>query len=77
MYPHTGDDHIRMTVFLTPEHISAFRETIYSHFRADPRQLPWRGTGDPYRILVSEVMLQQTQAHRIGKDWESTMKALR
>ncbi|MCS6970233.1 MAG: A/G-specific adenine glycosylase [Planctomycetota bacterium] len=30
------------------------------------RPLPWRGTRDPYRILVSEVMLQQTQAARVA-----------
>ncbi|MDH3253081.1 MAG: A/G-specific adenine glycosylase [Ignavibacteria bacterium] len=29
------------------------------------RRLPWRNTSDPYRILVSEVMLQQTQVHRV------------
>src|SRR4051812_36474271 len=29
------------------------------------RRLPWRETRDPYRILVSEVMLQQTQAERV------------
>ncbi len=29
------------------------------------RPLPWRGERDPYRVLVSEVMLQQTQAHRV------------
>src|SRR2546430_7899562 len=29
------------------------------------RDLPWRGTRDPYAILVSEVMLQQTQAARV------------
>ena len=30
------------------------------------RDLPWRGTSDPYAILVSEVMLQQTQASRVA-----------
>lgn len=29
------------------------------------RELPWRGTDDPYRVMVSEVMLQQTQAARV------------
>jgi len=34
------------------------------------RDLPWRGTRDPYAILVSEVMLQQTQAARVVPRWE-------
>jgi A/G-specific adenine glycosylase len=34
----------------------------YERFRRD---LPWRSTRDPYRILVSEIMLQQTQAERV------------
>ena len=34
-------------------------------FRANGRDLPWRQTRDPYRILVSELMLQQTQVSRV------------
>lgn len=34
-------------------------------FQAHGRQLPWRETNDPYAILVSEVMLQQTQVERV------------
>ncbi len=34
-------------------------------FRANGRDLPWRRTRDPYRILVSELMLQQTQVSRV------------
>jgi A/G-specific adenine glycosylase len=37
------------------------------------RDLPWRGTRDPYAILVSEVMLQQTQAARVVPRWEEWM----
>lgn len=33
------------------------------------RDLPWRATRDPWRILVAEVMLQQTQAHRVIPKW--------
>jgi A/G-specific adenine glycosylase len=35
--------------------------TLLAWFRAQGRDLPWRHTRDPYAILVSEVMLQQTQ----------------
>ncbi len=39
-----------------------FAESLTAWYRQDHRQLPWRETSDPYRIWVSEVMLQQTQA---------------
>jgi A/G-specific adenine glycosylase len=38
-------------------------------FRAHGRDLPWRKTRDPYAILVSEVMLQQTQVERVVPRW--------
>ena len=44
-------------------------ETVHNEvlawFRRNPRDLPWRETHDPYAILVSEVMLQQTQVTRV------------
>ena len=45
--------------------ISAFRRRVLSYYRAHRRDFPWRRTHDPYRILVSEVMLQQTQVERV------------
>lgn len=45
--------------------IEAVREHLLSWFEANRRDLPWRHTRDPYRILVSEVMLQQTQVDRV------------
>ncbi len=43
-----------------------FQKEIYSYYKVNKRdQLPWRQTKDPYRILVSEVMLQQTQVSRV------------
>src|SRR6476661_3674418 len=38
-----------------------FRMAMVTWFRRQGRQLPWRETADPYAILVSELMLQQTQ----------------
>ena len=40
---------------------AAIRRALLAWFRAYARVLPWRGTGDPYAVWVSEVMLQQTQ----------------
>lgn len=42
--------------------MKTLRRTVYRHFLKHGRKFPWRETRDPYRILVSEVMLQQTQA---------------
>src|SRR3989344_904950 len=38
---------------------------VKEHYRTSRRDLPWRRTRDPYRVLVSEVMLQQTQVERV------------
>ena len=38
---------------------------LLAHYRRTARDLPWRRTQDPYEVLVSEVMLQQTQAARV------------
>jgi A/G-specific adenine glycosylase len=45
--------------------IRAFRAKVRAHYRVNARAMPWRETRDPYRILVSEVMLQQTQVDRV------------
>jgi A/G-specific adenine glycosylase len=42
-----------------------FGTALRRWFRANGRDLPWRKTRDPYRILVSELMLQQTQVSRV------------
>ncbi|MBU6370573.1 MAG: A/G-specific adenine glycosylase [Patescibacteria group bacterium] len=51
---------------------SRFRKLILDFYeKYGRRHLPWRHTRDPYHILVSEIMLQQTQVERvIGKYWE-------
>ena len=45
-------------------------ERLLAWFRAHGRELPWRRTRDPYAILVSEVMAQQTQVDRVVPRWE-------
>ena len=42
-----------------------FRRRLLDWYRRNGRDLPWRRTRDPYSILVSEVMLQQTQVDRV------------
>lgn len=46
--------------------LALFRRTVWAHYRSYGRHdLLWRKTTDPYKILVSEVMLQQTQVDRV------------
>ena len=42
-----------------------FRRRLLVWYRRHGRDLPWRKTSDPYHILVSEIMLQQTQVDRV------------
>jgi A/G-specific adenine glycosylase len=45
--------------------VRAFQKKIREYYRAHGRALPWRNTQNVYRILVSEIMLQQTQVARV------------
>ncbi len=47
-----------------------FRRLIYHHYETLGRDFPWRNTDNPYHILVSEVMLQQTQTQRVTEKYE-------
>ncbi len=53
-----------------PEDLEAVREALISWYEDDHRAFPWRRTDDPYAILVSEVMSQQTQLGRVVEAWE-------
>ncbi len=55
--------------------IAAFRAAVWKHYKAHGRHdLPWRKTRNPYRILVSEIMLQQTQVPRVIDKYKSFLK---
>jgi A/G-specific adenine glycosylase len=45
--------------------LRAFQHRLLAWYRRHHRKLPWRETRDPYKILVSEIMLQQTQVDRV------------
>jgi len=49
--------------------IERFRAAVYDHYERHGRDFPWRRTTDPYCILVSEVMLQQTQTKRVAQKY--------
>jgi A/G-specific adenine glycosylase len=49
--------------------VAGVRAALLDWYEANGRALPWRETADPYAILVSEVMLQQTQVERVIPRW--------
>ncbi len=53
----------------------ALRADLLAWYGVSGRDLPWRRTGDPYAILVSEVMLQQTQVDRVARAWPAFLAA--
>lgn len=59
-----GKEAASSTRIAHPSTIRAFRRRLVGWYRQHGRDLPWRRTRDPYAILVSEVMLQQTQVSR-------------
>jgi len=52
-----------------------FRKTVYDFYKANYRPMAWRDTRDPYRIIVSEVMLQQTQVSRVVEKYPQFIKS--
>jgi A/G-specific adenine glycosylase len=66
---------VRATKILSAAEVRAFREKIYNYYRKRGRHLPWRKTHNPYHILVSEVMLQQTQVERVIEKYAEFIKS--
>ncbi len=59
---------------LTTRQIASFQKKIFTWWKTNRRDLPWRHTYDPYKILVSEVMLQQTQVSRVLPKYAEFLK---
>ncbi len=55
--------------------IREFRTLIRDFYRRHKRKMPWRNTRDPYRIVVSEIMLQQTQVSRVMEKYPAFIAA--
>jgi len=53
------------SIFITREKMKTFKETIHAYYALNKRPFPWRDTENPYHVLVSEIMLQQTQTYRV------------
>ena len=59
---------------LSKDGITSFRKLMYSAYETEGRSFPWRETTDAWGILVSEVMLQQTQTARVVSYWTMWMQ---
>ncbi len=51
-----------------------FQKTVWDFYKKNGRNLPWRQTSDPYKILISEIMLQQTQVSRVLIKYQQFIK---
>jgi len=60
---------------MSPKAVRRFRRIIYNHYGQQEREMPWRHIDDPYGILVSEVMLQQTPVERVLLKYEPFVSA--
>lgn len=60
---------------VAPDHLAAFREDLLAWYRQARRAMPWRETTDPYRIWLSEVLLQQTRVDQAQPYYERFLQA--
>jgi A/G-specific adenine glycosylase len=58
-----------------PAQVRAFRKKISAYYGPQGRDFPWRKKLNPYRVLVSEVMLQQTQVERVIEKYREFLTA--
>jgi A/G-specific adenine glycosylase len=56
-------------------HLAKIQAALLEWFAISRRELPWRHTRDPYRIMVSEIMLQQTQVDRVLPKYKAFLDA--
>ena len=63
------------TMYSSQEKINDVVSLVFSYYRDHGREFPWRETFDPYCILVSEYMLQQTQVDRVIPKYLSFLRA--
>ena len=64
---------------ITKEQIAAFRSKVLGYYAAHMRVMPWRypdknGYYDPYKVLISEIMLQQTQVARVEPKYKDFLQ---
>src|SRR5438045_6717648 len=60
---------------LAPDHVTQAHNALLQWYAHEQRDLPWRATSNPYAILVSEIMLQQTQVDRVLPKYQQFLTA--
>lgn len=53
-----------------------FKQSVWDYFRQNGRTFAWRQNINPYRVFVSEIMLQQTQTHRVAQKFDAFVSVL-
>ncbi len=61
---------------ITSQEISDFRNFIWDFYYTNGRQFPWRNNENPYEVVISEIMLQQTQTYRVEPKYQTFITAL-
>ncbi len=70
-----AEDRIFSRTFDPVTGISGFQQMVLEHYHQHGRPMAWRDTTDPYRIFVSEIMLQQTQVERVSVKYPEFLAA--
>ena len=63
-----------LRIILSPDRVEGFRRAVRDFFRVQGRSFPWRETCDPYAVMVSEFMLQQTQTARVTEKYAAWLE---
>jgi len=66
---------VSLPLILSEAGAREFRAGVYRHFREEGRDFPWRRTRDPWLVLTSEVMLQQTRTEAVAARWDAWTSA--
>ena len=67
-------DWTRLPIECSQEDVVAFQKKVMNWWAENARDLPWRRNPSPYNVLVSEIMLQQTQVSRVTPKFDEFMK---
>ena len=63
-----------LRIILSQDRVEEFRREVMEFFREHGRTFPWRETRDPYAVMVSEFMLQQTQTARVTEKYAAWLE---
>lgn len=58
----------------SPLLLEEFQQAVWGFYKKNRRDFPWRNTRNPYHIVVSEIMLQQTQTSRVVEKYENFLR---